>query len=40
MAYEAPSIKTVGSVTDLTLAQGRAGHDDRLLFFTFGTDKS
>ncbi|WP_279070507.1 hypothetical protein [Microbacterium lacticum] len=40
MAYEAPSIKTVGSVTDLTLAQGWKGNDDRFLFFTYGTDKS
>ena len=40
MAYEAPSIKAVGAVADLTLAQGKDGHDDRFLFFTWGTDKS
>lgn len=39
MAYEAPMLTDAGSVTELTLAQGLAGHDDRFLFFfTYGTD--
>jgi len=38
MKYEAPSIKTVGSVADVTLAQGLQGHDDRILFLSWGTD--
>lgn len=37
--YEAPRITEVGSVRDLTLAQGWAGKDDKFLFFfTYGTD--
>jgi len=40
MAYEAPKLVEVGSVRDLTLAEGRDGHDDRFLFFTWGTDVS
>jgi len=40
MAYEAPSIKAVGSVADLTLAEGSDGNDDRFLFFTWGTEQS
>ncbi len=38
MAYEAPMLTDAGSVTDLTLAQGEAGHDDRFWFFSWGTD--
>ncbi|GAA4191445.1 hypothetical protein GCM10022288_22240 [Gryllotalpicola kribbensis] len=38
MAYEAPSIRTVGSVSGTTLAQGTDGNDDQFLFFTWGTD--
>lgn len=34
--YEAPQITEVGSVRDLTLAQGWSGNDDRFLFFTYG----
>jgi hypothetical protein len=37
-AYEAPTIVEVGSVRDLTLAQGLSGHDDQFWFFTWGTD--
>lgn len=41
MAYEAPSIKAVGSVADLTLAQGVSGNDDVLLWFIrYGTEVS
>lgn len=40
MAYEAPSIKTVGGIADLTLAQGWEGKDDKFLFFAYGTAKS
>lgn len=36
--YESPSITEVGSVRDLTLAQGLTGNDDRFLWFTWGTD--
>jgi hypothetical protein len=37
MAYEAPKITTVGSVSGLTQAQGWSGNDDHFLFFGFGT---
>ncbi len=40
MSYEAPSIKSVGSIADLTLAEGSDGNDDRFLFFTWGTEVS
>lgn len=40
MAYQAPSIKSVGSIADLTLAEGGNGNDDRFLFFTWGTEVS
>jgi hypothetical protein len=36
--YDAPRITEVGSVRDLTLAEGSKGNDDRFLFFTWGTD--
>ncbi|GAA4191453.1 hypothetical protein GCM10022288_22260 [Gryllotalpicola kribbensis] len=29
MAYEAPRVRTVGLVADVTLAQGQFGHDDQ-----------
>lgn len=38
MQYEAPSITEVGTVRELTLAQGLSGNDDQFLFFTWGTD--
>lgn len=38
MQYEAPSITEVGSVRELTLAEGLAGKDDRFWFFAWGTD--
>ncbi|NNC11890.1 lasso RiPP family leader peptide-containing protein [Planctomonas sp. JC2975] len=38
MAYEAPSIKAIGSVADVTLAQGFTGHDDNYGLFSIGTD--
>jgi len=38
MTYEAPTITTVGSVADVTLAQGIKGNDDTFLFFHYGTD--
>jgi hypothetical protein len=37
MTYEAPKIREVGSVSDLTLAQGSTGNDDSLLWFSWGT---
>lgn len=40
MAYEAPSIRTVGSISGTTLAQGGAGNDDQLLWFHFGNKAS
>ena len=40
MAYEAPSIKTVGGIADLTLAQGGDGKDDKFLWFAWGSNKS
>lgn len=36
--YESPSITKVGSLPELTLAQGISGSDDKFLFFTYGTD--
>lgn len=33
MAYEAPRITSVGSVSNLTQAQGWTGWDDHFLFF-------
>lgn len=38
--YEAPQITEVGSVRDLTLAQGGRGNDDRFLFFFTYGDKT
>ena len=43
--YEAPTITEVGSVRDLTLAQGWAGSDDKIVWrgqviFGWGTDVS
>ena len=40
MTYEAPKIREVGSVSDLTLAQGLAGNDDQLGWFSYGTNPS
>jgi hypothetical protein len=37
MQYEAPSIIEVGTVRELTLAQGSAGNDDQFLWFAWGT---
>ena len=36
--YDAPRITEVGSVRDLTLAEGLDGKDDKWLFFRYGTD--
>ncbi|WP_165372810.1 lasso RiPP family leader peptide-containing protein [Pengzhenrongella frigida] len=36
--YESPRITEVGSVRDLTLAQGWNGNDDKFLWFAWGTD--
>jgi hypothetical protein len=40
MAYEAPKITTVGSVANLTQAQGWNGWDDHFLFFPLPGDKN
>ena len=36
-AYEAPRLTVVGSIKDLTLGRGLAGHDDSFLFFHWGS---
>ena len=36
--YVSPRITTVGSVPELTLAQGVSGKDDKFLFFSWGTN--
>ncbi|WP_413452168.1 hypothetical protein AA0Y32_12190 [Georgenia phoenicis] len=36
--YAPPRITEVGSMPELTLAQGLHGNDDKFLFFTWGTD--
>ncbi|MHA7985483.1 lasso RiPP family leader peptide-containing protein [Rathayibacter sp. CAU 1779] len=38
MAYEAPSIKAIGSVADVTLAQSGFGQDDHFLGIPYGSD--
>jgi len=35
-AYEAPQLTKVGSLKDLTLGEGRQGHDDSWWFFHWG----
>jgi hypothetical protein len=39
MAYQPPVLEEVGSVRELTLAQGGQGSSDQFLWFKWGNDK-